>query len=131
MQCIRNDIEAASGSARLILEKSILRTTPVLEDTTASDPIMVTHDNPPWELFARSWKPQNHQYSNDNNTDDRTIIWNNPLDISMYEAFDCTKAHDLANTIWKRAYPNLCARCAKCGVCRHGQHRCGCRECTS
>lgn len=120
---IRNE----SGS-KLKLEKSIRRVV-VVDDN--DPPIMLETKDPSWEMFGMSWKANSKRRKNE-----EPLVLNHQLDIKMDDAFECAEVHELANAIWKDAYPNFCARCTvcsdrQCGVCRHGRHRCGCHECAS
>lgn len=105
------------GDSPLRLKKSLLRSLGAVD----TDEMMDTKDLS-WQAFAMSWGLN------------RKIDVCSPMSVCMEESFQSTEAHDVANAIWKSAYPNFCPRCtvscdSQCGLCSHGRHRCACTEC--
>lgn len=94
---------------------------------------------PSWSDFAQSWKQEQEQpqtsYGDTFTTNDTTNTTNTTNIISqMKNMFECRRSHELANQIWKKSYPNFCARCSlscdkQCGICIHRRHLCSCPEC--
>jgi len=94
-----------------------------------------------WEWFAQLWTDENK----DQTKEDQEAPPPPPSPLlstgsasnmicNMQGAFDDTKQHSSARSIWLQAYPNMCPRCAvacdgQCGMCIHSKHVCACEIC--
>jgi hypothetical protein len=96
-----------------------------------------------WDAFSRTWvevKGSNRALSSSAlEMSKKTRVMRRestltPLSNSMASCWTDISAQETAQSIWGKAYPNFCARCAlvsdgQCGVCVHGRHLCACKEC--
>jgi hypothetical protein len=90
---------------------------------------------PQWEDFAKCWKDEQVEEAKEEAAVDVGTCPRIQLPIvCMTGAFENEETHAAANAIYKKSYPNFCARCAvacdgQCGVCIHGTHVCSCDIC--